>query len=129
MRRGPQIIALALSLLSAGILPQVALCVGPGGHYAIEPISAECCHPPAALGDARTQVVACAQDCADTALAAGPVISADRISRLISPAVPVVAVVFAMPMQIPPGQRFDFDLIVSPTTSPPRLLSTTIQRC
>jgi hypothetical protein len=56
---------LAAAFLAAGIGPRLALCVGPSGHRAIEPVGAACCErtPAAAPSDL------CARGCTDVPLA------------------------------------------------------------
>jgi hypothetical protein len=122
--------SLALSLI-LGLLPRLALCVGPDGHQAIEAMNASCCdratHSTGA--DVRVSPDGCAAGCIDTPLTVNLAPGRDRTHAATAPppsgpaaAVPSVRAqqVVAYLHRSTRGAVFQ---------SPPRILRTTVDLC
>ena len=69
-RRGVRDLLLILLVLARGVSPAVALCIGTGGHQAIEPLGAACCRGLAEspVTPNGTSVSSCSFHCTDTPL-------------------------------------------------------------
>lgn len=115
--------------LTLGLAPQMALCVGPSGHRAIEPMYADCCQHVPAMGD-HTTAKRCSDECTDiplggqSLLVARTTVDHDRISSLplISTAV-IVTGALTLPASALSANS------VCPPERPPRALHTTVILC
>jgi hypothetical protein len=102
---------LAATFLVAGVGPRLALCVGPSGHRAIEPLGAACCErPPAA-----TPSDLCARGCTDVPLASVVATRPSHEAALLAGAGGVHVASTA-----PPIPRAGTRLIPAPGALPPR---------
>jgi hypothetical protein len=78
--------------LGIGSLPPLALCIGPSGHRAIEPVSTLCCHQApssSAAESAHVPTGRCAEECTDTPLGIGPALTAAGGTNRATPAMPL----------------------------------------
>lgn len=119
------LLATALSL-SLDVLPELVLCIGADGHYAIEPVRADCCDHDGAA--AATTPARCAERCIDAPLG-GTSISARGPEREGMPAPAVaatagIAVVSPRLLSRPPRPALQ-----AVPLRPPRVQRTTVFLC
>lgn len=118
--------------MAIAFLPRLVLCVGPGGHHAIEQLNAICCHEPApstaTLRGAGSNGD-CAQKCTDTPLGGEPVLAASDSACRYNAVLPL----FLTPVVTAPLTRWraaDFlTARLAPAEHPPRVLRTTVILC
>lgn len=121
--------AAMLFALSA-LAPTTILCVGSGGHLAIEAQLARCCDPAVPhhpAGESVADGQRCADDCTDTPLGIYAVYrSPDQAIPALHVLAPTTSLLFAAPSpSLLPGR-----LVRRPLNSlPPRALRTTIHLC
>lgn len=128
-RVAPAFVALSLAI---AFLPRLVLCVGPGGHHAIEPLNGACCRnipPSTATVPGQGANGGCPQQCSDTPLGSGPVLIAnDRAHRCN-------AVLAVLPPPVVTAQLMRWSTAgfitrrFAPAEHPPRVLRTTINLC
>jgi len=123
------VVSIALSL-ALGLLPRLALCVGPDGHHALESMNAACCNrvTHSAGPDAQAPHDGCAAGCIDTPLTVSLALDRDRTHSVTAPPSAVAAALtFVFAHQIT-GQ-FVRPASGVPFHSPPRVLRTTVHLC
>jgi len=118
-------LATALSL-SLDVLPDLVLCMGADGHYAIEPVRADCCdHDEAAFA---TTPARCAERCIDAPLG-GTSISARGPER---EGMPAPAIAGAAGIMVVSPRRLSRPSQSAPQAlppHPPRVQRTTVFLC
>lgn len=130
--RGLPDLVLILLVIARGVSPALALCIGAGGHQAIEPLGAACCRglAEAPVTPDGTSVSPCSSHCTDTPLTMPSALrSPDGGDRRFSDAV--------VPLTVPVhdsgrtlSARPGFALgSVSSSLRTPRALLTTVNRC
>jgi len=118
--------AAAILPMLVALLPQLALCAGPGGHLAIEPANAKCCqHGLAALE--QTSAEQCADHCTDTPLSSGPVITAGAAQRHRAPLRLIPAPAIHPAIAVLPAQLSS--VLLRLPDRPPRARLTTVILC
>ena len=125
--------ALVIFPLVLGFLPQLTLCVGPGGHHAIELVNADCCLQAFATAAAEPGQLAkadCTQECTDTPVGSGPVITGGDRAHRDAPLVPLLSVPGSVtgPLlkwtTVGPSSP-----VAAPSEPPPRSLRTAVNLC
>lgn len=120
-----------LIFLGVGSLPRLALCVGPGGHWAFELMGSACCGPTSASRASSLIEVGdtdCARDCTDTPLGIGLATPApDGVHQLV-PAASVAPPFVNAAFQNFVSLRSNFRSARPPELSP-RHLRTTVDLC
>jgi len=122
------VLSVALSL-AVGVLPRLALCVGPDGHRAIELINAACCDrtTPSAGPDVQAAPLGCAPECVDTPLTVSLVLPRDRSDCAAPPS--VAAAVLSSVRAHRVAGHLSYPVHSVPFQIPPRILRTTIRIC
>lgn len=120
---------LALGILTLAMLPQAVLCVGSGGHVAIEPAHASCCTGVRTAASEMGASPECPPHCSDTQIGFSAATSVPNhpTSSLLSG-----HTAFALgPIADLPGATHQFVLShwAHPRVFPPRDIRTTVQRC
>lgn len=119
-------------LLAVSVLaPTTILCVGSGGHLAIEAALARCCDPETAHGHTGQSVEAperCADHCTDTAVG---ISAACRSPEDTTPALHTLALCAPGIFPVPPTTTLlaGPSLGRPPASLPPRALRTTVDLC
>ena len=131
-RRGLIDLVLIVLVVARGVSPALALCIGTGGHQAIEPFGAACCRSVAELPlttEGRS-ISPCSSHCTDTPLSMPSALrspnSGDRKFGAVTVSLPVPAHALGYTPSAHPSFALD------PATSflpAPRALLTTINRC
>ena len=131
-RRGLPDLLLILLVIARGMSPALALCIGTGGHQAIEPLGAACCRSvvESPMTTERRSIAPCSSHCTDTPLSMPSALrSPDGGDRRFDDAV----VLLTVPVH-DPGRDVSAhpSFALDPATSflpAPRALRTTINRC